>query len=70
MRGVQGVLPPWRDRSVHRAQGEPLSDQSSRLPQSTSNRCAGRLRSGGRARPEDRRPRLEAELGAQHLGAH
>jgi len=69
MRGLQGVLPPRRDRPVHRAQGQSLSEQPSGLPQSTGDGRAGRLRPGGRSHPEERRSRLEAKLGAEHLRA-
>lgn len=70
MRGLQSVLSPRRDRPVHRAQGQSLSQHPSGLSQSAGNGGAGRLRPGGRPRPEDRRSGLEAELGAQHLCAH
>lgn len=70
MRGLQGVLPPRRNCPVHRAQGQPLSEHPSGLSQPTGDGCAGGLRSGGRSHPEERRSRLEAELGAQHLRAH
>lgn len=70
MRGLQGVLPPRRDCPIHRAQGQPLSEQPSGLPQSAGDGSAGGLRPGGRPRPEDRRSGLQAELGAQHLRAH
>ena len=67
---MQGVVPPWRDRAVHRAQGEPLSQHSAGLPQSTGDRSPGGFRPGGRARLKDGRPGLQVELGAEHLGAH
>lgn len=70
MRGLQGVLPPRRNCPVHRAQGQPLSELPSGLPQSTGNGRARGLRSGGCSHPEDRRFGLETELGAQHLRAH
>lgn len=70
MRGLQGVLPPWRNCPVHRAQGQPLSEHPPGLPQSTSDGRAGGLRSGGCPHPEDHRSGLETELGTQHLRAH
>lgn len=70
MRGLQGVLPPRRNCPVHRTQGQPLSEHSPGLPQSTSDGRAGGLRSGGRSHSENRRSRLEAKFGTQHLRAH
>lgn len=70
MRGLQSVLSSWRDRPVHRAQGQSLSELPPGLPQSTGDGRAGGLRSGGRPHPKDRRSGFKAELGAQHLRAH
>jgi len=70
MRVLQGVLPPRRDRPIHRTQGQSLSKHPPGLSQSAGDGRAGGFRSGGRSNPENRRLGLEVEFGAQHLCAY